>query len=162
MPEGTELRAQWAACLLCWDLHANETMRRAVQPVLIPRAGSHNRELFVQHETFGSPSHCGTAWRQEFLQGVYGGFCKCKLCGGWVLLLALLSLLSTAAGESNLCIGDDIFPQLYLNPKRQQNMEYARGTAVWLIAPYSLQYQAFIYPLTVFSDSIMLVGFECR
>lgn len=96
------------------------------------------------------------------MQDVYGGFCKCKLCMGWALLLALLSPLATAAGESNLCIGDNTFPHLYLSPKRQQNIEYTRGTAVWLIAPYSLQYQAFIYPLTVFSDSIMLVGFECR
>lgn len=64
--------------------------------------------------------------------------------------------------ESDQCLGEDVFPHLYLNPIRQQNIEYARGIAAWLVAPCSLQYQAFIYPLTVFSDSIMLVGFECR
>lgn len=157
VPEGTELGAQWAACLLCRDLHATEAVR-TVQPELLSRAWSHNRKVFVQHETFRSHSHCG----QENLQDVYGGFCKCKPCRGWTLLLALLSLLSTAAGECNLCIGDDTFPHLHLNPKRQQNMKYGRGRAVWLIAPYPLQYQPFIYPLTVFSDSIMLVGFDCR
>lgn len=98
------------------------------------------------------------------MQGVstYGGFFKGKFCRGWTLLLPLLSLLSTAAGESDQCLGEDVFPHLSLNPIRQQNIEYARSTAAWLVAPCSLQYQAFIYPLTVFSDSIMLVGFECR
>ena len=98
------------------------------------------------------------------MQGVssYGGFFKCKLCRGQTLLLPLLSLLSAAADEFDQCLGENIFPHLYLNPIRQQNIEYARGTAAWLVAHCSLQYQAFIYPLTVFSDSIMLVGFECR
>lgn len=67
-----------------------------------------------------------------------------------------------SAGESGQCFGVDIFPHIHLNPIRQENIEYARGTGAWIVAPCSLQYQAFIYPVTVFSDSIMPVGFECR
>lgn len=104
----------------------------------------------MQHETFRSPSYCGRAWRQEALQGVYGGICKFKLCRGWALLLALLSLLSTAAGESNPCTGDNTFPHLYLNPKKQQNMEHARGTAVWLIPPTHYSIKHLYIPLQYF------------
>lgn len=96
------------------------------------------------------------------LQGAsaYGGIFKCQLRGGRTSLLPLL--LSSGAGKSDQCLGVRAFSYLHLNLIRQQNRERARGTAAWLVAPSSLQYQAFIYPLTVFSDSIMLVGFECR
>lgn len=76
--------------------------------------------------------------------------------------LDLASLLSTAAGESHQCLGEDVFPHLNLNPIRQRNIKYAKGMSAWLVVPCSLQHQAFLYPLTVFSDSIMLVGFERR
>lgn len=95
-----------------------------------PEQGLTTGKSLCNMRILGAHPTVARAWRQETLQGVYGVFCKCKLCRDWALLLALLSLLSTAAGESNPCIGDNTFPHLYLNPKRQQNMEHARGTAV--------------------------------